>query len=46
MERVIGQINVAKFKLNNTMSEELINANLHIRTGLKREYYKACYDYN
>jgi len=37
MERVIGHINVAKLKLNNRMSAELINENLHIRTGLKRD---------
>jgi len=37
MEQVFGQVNVVILKLNNRMSAELINAILHIRTGLKRD---------
>jgi len=37
MQRLFGQINVVKLKLNNRMSAELVNAILNIRTGLKRD---------
>jgi len=40
------EINVVNIKLNNTMRAELVIAISNIRIELKREYYKACYDYD
>jgi len=45
MERVFSQLNVAKLKLRNRMSAEPVNAILNNRAELKRQYYKACFDY-
>jgi len=47
MGRVFGQINVVNIKLNNRMSVELVNAILKYQSWIeKRQYYKACYDYD
>jgi len=44
IERVFSRMNIVKSKLRNSMSVELLNAILTIRSGLHRDI-KACCDY-